>query len=225
MKPRQKIIGLLMKWGYTVQWRILNTKQHGFLPQSRPRFYLVATRYHIEGGPAFTWPPRVAPLGLEELLEAREAVPARRGPMAERVQRVLQAGLCKLKAAGRDPDSEHCAIDLLSSLKWSSAMHERSPCLTASRCRTGGFYLTKFNRTMTVTEICRLQGIPGGRFDYRAAGVSQNAFLFAVGNAMTSTLLARVLASVLNHMGILQGDPVTAGVVKFHLVGIPNREG
>jgi hypothetical protein len=72
---------------------------------------------------------------------------------------------------------------------------------------------------MTVTEICRLQGIPGDRFDFSAARVKQSSFLFAVGNAMTSTLLARVLARVLDQAGILRGDPVTAAAVKFDLTG------
>jgi site-specific DNA-cytosine methylase len=221
LKTRQEFIGLLMKWGYVVQWKILNTKEHGFLPQSRPRFYLVALRHLDDAGrvPSFTWPQAVQPLRLGEILEAAvssDDVP----PMAGGKLKVLQAGLLKLKEAGYNPNSSHCVIDLNSTVKWSSAMYECSPCLTASRSPRGGFYLTLFQRSMTVKEICRLQGIPDDRFRFREAGVKQSHFLAAVGNAMTSTVLARVLAQALPN--VLQKDPLTIASVKAALLG-PGR--
>jgi site-specific DNA-cytosine methylase len=221
LETRRQLVGLLMKWGYVVQWQVLNTKEHGFLPQSRPRFYLVALRYLNEAGcgPTFTWPEPVDPLGMGEILEAAADGPGDVQEMAGRMLKVLEAGLRKLGGAGHDPSSSHCVIDLKSSLCWSSAMYECSPCLTASRCRTGGFYLTKFQRSMTVREICRLQGIPDDRFRFWEAGVKQSNFLYAVGNAMTSTTLARVLAHVLRHAGMLQHAALTAAGVKSALVG------
>ena len=36
------------------------------------------------------------------------------------------------------------------------------PCLTKSRCETGGHWLLNLNRKMAIAEMARLQGIPDG---------------------------------------------------------------
>jgi hypothetical protein len=54
--------------------------------------------------------------------------------------------------------------------------------------------LMHLKRMMTEREICRLQGIPDDRVNYVHAKVSRGAFLRAVGNAMSSNVLARLLA-------------------------------
>lgn len=194
------ILNLLAKWGYETRWKILNTKEHGALPQSRPRVYLVALRVHTSSAhpPRFTWPRPISNIPLSELLDlSGGAAPAVPRCLNGRALGVLAKGRERMVHADIDPDRELCVIDLGSSAGWSSSMHECSPCLTASRCSSGGFYMTKVDRMMTVTEMCRLQGIPDGRFDFEWAGVAQHKFLHAVGNAMTSTVLARVLAHAL----------------------------
>lgn len=209
---KQGIIDLLEGWGYEVHWKILNTSDHG-LPQSRPRFYLVAMRVHTIGEcpPMFTWPQPIERIPLSKLLEPANAAQTSLAPtpIAKRKLQLLQQGRERMIASGRNPDTELCVIDLGSSLKWSSTMHECSPCLTASRCRSGGFYMTKVNRMMTVPEMCRLQGIPVRRFDFEAAGVAQTKFLHAVGNAMSSTVLARVLAHALNAVNLSKTEAPT----------------
>lgn len=219
---KQGIIDLLEGWGYEVHWKILNTNDHG-LPQSRPRFYLVAMRVHTSGEcpPTFTWPQPIGHIPLSKLLEPAHAAQTSLAPtpIAGRKLQVLQQGRERMIACGRNPDTELCVIDLGSSLKWSSTMHECSPCLTASRCRGGGFYMTKVNRMMTVPEMCRLQGIPVRRFDFEGAGVAQNKFLHAVGNAMTSTVLARVLAHALKAVNLSKIEAPT--LVEFEYVLCP----
>jgi hypothetical protein len=68
--------------------------------------------------------------------------------------------------------------------------------------RSGGHYLMRFDRMMTEKEMCRLQGIPDGRVDYRRANVPKAEFLHAVGNAMSSNVLARILAFALPAAGL-----------------------
>jgi hypothetical protein len=79
---------------------------------------------------------------------------------------------------------------------------DSSPLLSGRTCEHGGFYLTKYGRTMTVNEICRLQGIRDGVFDYKKAGIKRGEFLGLVGDAMNAAVLARILERALLKAGI-----------------------
>ena len=74
--------------------------------------------------------------------------------------------------------------------------------------QTGGHFLLRFGRTMTEKEMCRLHGIPDMRIDYVEAGVPKAKFLHAVGNAMSSNVLARVLARALPAVGLWEELPL-----------------
>ena len=140
------------------------------------------------------------------------------------MQRV-QAASVKLESAGYLPEASDAVVDVGSSAKWSHVMRGCSPCLTASRAKTGGHYLLTLRRLMMETEICRLQGIPDGRFDYAKANVAQNQFLQAVGNAMSSNVVARILGRALPAANLsLQSlaRPDADALVKF--LGGPGRQ-
>ena len=62
--------------------------------------------------------------------------------------------------------------------------------------------MLRFDRTMAEKEVCRLQGIPDGRVDYVGANVPKAKFLHAVGNAMSSNVVARILAHALPSSGL-----------------------
>lgn len=208
------MIDLLHRWGYNVHWSILNTKEHG-IPQSRPRFYLVALRKQVR---AFTFPPTVAPRALADWLEGKHAERAVGRKYGKSTLASMEAGKEKLRAMGHDtnnPRATHAVIDIASSPRWSTVMIGCSPCLTAARCKSGGHYLPKFSRTMSMAEICRLQGIPEGRFDFEAAKVSKCQFLHAVGNAMSSNVVARLLAHTLFAAGLIGEQPVPDGDAIF----------
>ena len=210
---RKSMIKHLHDWGYQVRWKVLDTKSQG-LPQSRPRFYLVAIR---GSAAAFNFPPPIEAVPLGSLLEGRGAAAAGKPPRATQMERV-QAASVKLESAGYLPEASDAVVDVGSSAKWSHVMRGCSPCLTASRAKTGGHYLLTFRRLMTETEICRLQGIPDGRFDYAKANVKQNQFLHAVGNAMSSNVVARILARALPAANLsLQSlvQPDADALVKF----------
>ena len=201
---RESMIKHLEGWGYHVVWKILDTKSQG-LPQSRARFYLVAIREAFNSAATtFTFPPPIEPVPLGRLLEGRDAAAAGKPLRFTQMQRV-QAARVKLESAGYLPEATDAVVDVGSSAKWSRVMRGCSPCLTASRAKTGGHYLVAKRRLMTEREICRLQGIPDGRFDYEMAKVSQSKFLHAVGNAMSSNVVARILARALPAAGLNRG--------------------
>ena len=86
--------------------------------------------------------------------------------------------------------------------------------------RAGGHYLMTLGRTMTEKEMCRLQGIPDGRIDYCNAGAPKAEFLHAVGNAMSSNVVARILAralpaaSLVTHIELPNADDMHAFLVR-----------
>ena len=164
---RNMMVSRLETCGYRVHWAVLNTKEQG-LPQSRPRFYLVACLSPVK---PFTFPPKINPVPLRRLLEAPGATPAASGGKTakakDRIRMHVDAARLKLEARGLRPEACDAVLDVGASAAWAHMMNDCSPCLTAQRCmQVGGHYLLRFGRTMTEKEVCRLQGIPDGRVDY-----------------------------------------------------------
>ena len=88
-------------------------------------------------------------------------------------------------------------------------MPNLSPCLTASRSEAGGRYINARQRLVTLAEICRLKRLPPDRFGWCVAGVSQKDFLHAVGNAVSTNALARVLDHALFAAGWTEDEGAT----------------
>jgi len=202
---RTMMVNQLEEFGYEVHFTTLNTKEQG-LPQSRPRFYLVAILNKDRKKP-FGFPETIDPVELEKLLEPASSPSATSGITAKaqlRIDQRVESARKRLESKGVLPEKCIPILDVSASESWSSVMVDCSPCLTASRCmRGGGHYIMNFNRTMTEKEMCRLQGIPDGRFDHQEAKVPRPAFLHAVGNAMSSCVLARILANALPAAGLI----------------------
>jgi hypothetical protein len=55
---------------------------------------------------------------------------------------------------------------------------------------------------MTMSEMCRLQGLPPNRINYRKAKVSRKKFAKAVGNMMSVNVLQRILPGLLKSIGV-----------------------
>ena len=76
-----------------------------------------------------------------------------------------------------------------------------SPCLTKSRCETGGHWLLNLNRKMTIDEMARLQGIPDGRLQIPKAA-TEKRYKGMLGNAFTVSVVGRIALSLLRTIGI-----------------------
>lgn len=177
----------LEAWGYQAKYKVLNTKTQG-LPQSRPRFYLVAL---LNTAKPFKFPGKIQTAPLKRILEPRDATPA--GKVGDKALQLAGKARVKLAKKGALSNTE-AIVDVRATAAWSAVMQGCSPCLTATRCKMGGHYLLHYKRMMTEKEICRLQGIPDKRVNYVVAKVPRLRFLEAVGNAMSSNVLTRVLA-------------------------------
>ena len=62
--------------------------------------------------------------------------------------------------------------------------------------------MTQRRRMMSVSELCRLQGLPPNRVRYRKAKVSRMKFARAIGNIMSVSVLVRLLPALLNNAGL-----------------------
>ena len=194
------MIQVLKTRGYMVYWQIMNTKDHG-IPQSRPRWYLVA----IEGKSyvhPFEFPASIDPEPIENFMEKGRA--ERQGLNTATKKKAFNAGVKKLKAKGIDHSKVHAFIDVGATAKWSSTMVGCSPCLTSTRCKQGGHYSTVANGMMTRKEMTRLQGIPDDRYNFKRAQAKEEDLLLAVGNAMSTNVLMRLLPNALWAAGLLK---------------------
>jgi len=193
----------LKNFGYYIKYKTMNTKDHG-IPHSRPRTYLVGVRLDVKVT-KFRFPDSIPAEPVDRFLDdgLTSSCAARvRLPPSERVDAVMARAYNILQKKGVDPTKEHCFVETGASLNWSSVMVGQSPCLTATRCASGGHFITTRGRLMTMSEMCRLQGLPPNRINYGKAKVSHKKFAKAVGNMMSVNVLQRILPGLLKSIGV-----------------------
>ena len=203
------ILTKLKRLRYSLSHRVINTKDHG-IPQSRPRTYLVGVRRDIKVA-KFRFPDAIPAEPVDLFLDDNDKLTksCRRQvvlPKTSNTQAVLNRAYNILKEKGARPAQDPCFVETGASLAWSSVMIGTSPCLTATRCGNGGHFMTHRRRLMTVSEMCRLQGLPPNRINYRQAKVSSKVFARAVGNMMSVNVLQRILPALLKSAGLLEAS-------------------
>jgi len=75
-------------------------------------------------------------------------------------------------------------------------------CLTESRVKSGGFYVTTLSRRMSTDEMTRFQGMRPQ--PWKKWGMSRTMFNGALGNAMSVNILERLLPRVLQAAGLIK---------------------
>ena len=195
----------LRSLGYDIKYKLVNTKDHG-IPHSRPRTYLVGVRRDIKVM-KFRFPRPIPEEPIDRFLDNDDGMTSScaarvRLHLSKHVNGVLKRAYRILKKKGADPAADPCFVDTGASLKWSSVMVGRSPCLTATRCASGGHFMTHRGRLMTISEMCRLQGLPPDRINYMKANISAKKFATAIGNMMSVNVLQRIIPPLLNSAGL-----------------------
>ena len=94
-------------------------------------------------------------------------------------------------------------VDHNSSATWANYKVNASLCLTKSRGRSGGFWLAKQKRHMTITEMMKLQGIRPLAVEGWSAYLSDSAMGAALGNAMSVNVLERLVPRALKAAGLI----------------------
>jgi site-specific DNA-cytosine methylase len=134
----QQALHSLVTSGYSVAWDKLNTKQHG-LPQSRPRIYVVAIQGQcVAHRFNFPKPLNVKP-PIASVLEWRPSKPGRfRFTLTGKRNMEKAEKILAKKLPGVDIATIPVLVDLQASRTFACHAHNGSPCVTASRAKTGG---------------------------------------------------------------------------------------
>ena len=189
---------------YEVEWRLLNSADHG-VPQNRPRVYIVGRlRSRISSDRPFLWPEPISCSNLNLFLDPiREPNPEDEPDIVTQssAARALWFHRARLQRMP-PPADEEVVIDIDSSLEYSNVMVGRSPCMTRSRDQ--GFWLYRRGRRMNLQEQLRLQGMNAGM----EVVVSKKAMSQMVGNAMSQNILERILTRLLPSLNLVPADMV-----------------
>ena len=165
------------------------------MPQRRTRIYLVGLR----GAPraAFQWPLKLPPVSINAVLDpSRMAGPAAKMPLNARQQAIINNVEAHARCAGHNPDKTNLVIDIGCPAATKNYGVEISPCLTAARAMTRTFYLSRLKRTMTLSELARLQGLSLDLFNTPVTKLPKTEIGRMLGNCMTRPVLGAVIKQV-----------------------------
>ncbi len=188
-------IGRLQALGYSVAGRKLNSLHYGGVPQSRLRLYIVAWLPAVESGGLMRPQPVPRPslasvLGDEH--GERDKLPS--APHARAKALGAEARLSHLKLTEIERDGVVVNCNAISG----AVTMGHTPCLTATRAGSGGFWLLSRHRFMTLSEMLRLQAMdPTTDLQTSTAQAGK-----MIGNAFTQSVIARVMATALRASGL-----------------------
>ena len=212
------VLHMLKASGYCATWDILDTKDHG-IPQSRPRLLIVGIRAD-SCAHTFKFPKKLKMKPSMDLFlhhgKPYDWDPLRLPPTNATARRNLQHARAKMVATGINPASAHTFIDVFASKKFASLNLKHCPCITASRSKAGGFYISHLNRMTYYLELGRLQGFPTDKLRTMLSsnGVKHSVVGHAIGNAISVNILMRILPRLLVAAGLVQQSAVRADVWK-----------
>ena len=233
------IVRALERMGYYVSWRLLNSSIHGAVPQRRVRVYIVAIKDFAtraepttcsepatsgqsttSGEPAtrgIAWPTPVQCPGLHTILEKvgkridYEEYPF--GTLTDKTKRKnLRLAVRKVVQHARQWNTDPTGYSLVADLGGTrlSMNWHLATCLTAHRGRGLSFWSIQHARPLTCKELCRLQGFNA---DEMKITVSDRQMGGLLGNGMTCTVLARVIAAAIQALESPCGSlPLTPAV-------------
>jgi len=178
---------------YEVHWEIMDSAKHGGVPQHRERLFIVGIASRKIRNP-FRWPVPVRMKRLDEVLSDVQGSCSLIDSMSATKKKNLHIILSKYQAATSDIVADLGARTV-------KVMHDVCPCLTASRAGDSAVWTIKRCRPLSITELMRIQGFdPVWLRGYEDA-MSHRQMGTALGNAMTATVLQRILRQVFLALG------------------------
>ena len=187
---------------YYVDWRILNTAEHG-VPQNRPRLYIVCIRDDCYRG-TFKWPEPIACPSIERFLKQRDDTDASLAltqPSHRGAAEKWRLHMDKLSRQGEEPQMRPWLWCVGTSTHRSTAMYDRCPCLLRSQ---RDIWVSNRGRALSLRERCRLQG---ENPDTVHVTVSDQQWNMQLGNSMSTNVLERLLARLLPAAGLTDALP------------------
>jgi len=144
----------------------VNTAHHG-IPQSRPKLFIVAIREDACAR-TFKFPKKLNVVPSVDLFLKRgkphhgepQLEPLRLLPDNDTARRNMSIATESLAAKGIDPAKVSTFVDVFASSTFANCKARVCPCITASRSKAGGFYVTTLKRMTYYRELGGLQGFP-----------------------------------------------------------------
>jgi DNA (cytosine-5)-methyltransferase 1 len=156
----------LEKYGYQVQWKVLNTKDYG-IPQNRERVYIVGTRGQFE------WPEKVEMDNIKKYVDWEDN--KFRYKTSERLEKYIS-----LLPNNIFIELQHCSFG-------------NNPDPTYSQCLTANtrMWCNPLSRYITCKEMFLLQGMTKFK-----QVVSNTQMKKQIGNSMSVNVIAAILANL-----------------------------
>ena len=96
-------------------------------------------------------------------------------------------------------------VDIDAGAAFSQWQYHKSPTLTRTRSRSGGFWLSTHERRMTQDEMMKIQGLTLHSFgDYFELGITRAAVNTAIGNAMSCNIIERLCCKALCTVALVE---------------------
>ena len=198
---------------YNIRAKVLDTYEHGGLPQSRKRVYIVGISDAMlaQSGVKFSWPCRRPALPLEVFYDRNaDGTVCKRerheSLSSETFRQNIQQTYRYFKSSGIKPDERHMIVNIGGTPNANGGpahfSESRAPTLTSSRCGSRAYYSTWLKRRLSLTELARLQGLAPRLFQDVLGCLSEHQAGKVIGNAMSVPVLALVLRQALLASGI-----------------------
>lgn len=163
--------------GYVVQWKVLNTADHG-IPQSRKRVFIVGLRKQDKQG--LVWPEVCQSPPVQSFVDEFE----------DGLDETLRIPPCRMMKLSNVAIPENaCFVDLSYHTIIVSNSHKVCPTIMAR----GELVCIPKMRKATISEYLRLQGFPTSM----RIVVSHNQLKKQVGNSMSVNVLMRLLENMI----------------------------
>ena len=153
-----KLVLFLRKLGYTVYWKVLNTRDHG-VRHFRRRLYLVAMLVEKH---TFVWPepiPFIIATWLSPFNPATDTRQAKLPAHPREKQLVKEAWKKHMEKDHIHPLKVPVFNDVDCSPGFATSQVRMIPCLTAKRGSTRGIWVSTRGRRIDLEEMFRFQGI------------------------------------------------------------------
>lgn len=208
-----KIARALTKLGYAIDWSVVNTQDHG-VPQCRKRVWLVAIRLDSIKR-VFKWPEAVplkftaeeALLPFNPVTDKVAHLPPKDGKH-NRARTLVKAAYQKLMTEGTDPKRQLVFTDIDCSVKFASLTTGYLPCMTATRARTCGWWVSLRGRRVVLAELFRFQGLEEEDVaEWANSGISAADMAHMLGNTMSLNVCERILGAALWAAGLVAKPP------------------
>lgn len=187
---------------YTVSWKILHTNEHG-LPQHRERVFIIGIKTTSMVKP-FTWPTTTEMRSLTSILDLAPNL-----PLADEHKFSVTKLKNLLAITERYKNNANMLLkdENVCNIGGSSPhiMVNMCPCLTKSRASQRGYYSFSRQRSLTIEDMCRLQGVPAKDIKGWGSVVTDAQIGGIIGNAIPVCVMERVLHAILSSLGHCPG--------------------